>query len=251
MSLDIIDDGSIDADEGLQTAAIALVREQWKLVPLCNKNDNLQIRIANDAKKSSTQHEYLQAKVIERCIGFINNSAQYVCSAAVALIHEKWNQLSDNQQTETLGKCILLMDHSSDEISAALSLLRDHLPKEDDRRRDIADKAGNILKSSNDRNVLTAAALFLTDHIQNSKVNEDIKFTKLNMFASFFAKDNRDAGVAAIFMNALQPQAGVGYSQTKIAPQPSASNGYRHAQAESRPAPYRATHPAALARPDR
>jgi hypothetical protein len=237
VSLDIINDNSIDADEVLQAAAIAFVREQWDLVLLCKK-DNLQIGIVN--------HENLQAKVIKKCIGFINNSDPFVCGASVALVHEKWEQLTSNQKNDVFGRCIRLMDRSPDEISAALSLLRDHLPKDDWRRNDIVDKAGEFLGESNDPKVLRAAALFMTDHIQNSKANKNAKAEKLQMFFDFFRKKENLATVTAIFMRALEPlQVGGSYSQTPIA-SPS-TNGHRPARAAQPHQP--AINLAAFARP--
>ncbi len=247
MSLDIINDSSIIADEVLQAAAIALVRDQWKLVPLC-KEDSAQIGIANDNDEFLNQHKALQAKVIKKCIGFINNSDPFVCCASVALVHEKWEQLTSNQKNDVLDKCIQLMERSPDEISAALSVLRDHLPKDDQRRNDIVDKAGEFLGESNDPKVLRAAALFMTDHIQNSKANKNAKAEKLQMFFDFFRKKENLATVTAIFMRALEPlQVGGSYSQTLIVTQPSATNGHRRAS----PLPSSATNPAAFARPSR
>ncbi len=247
MSLDIIDDGSIDADEVLQGAAIAFVREQWDLVLLCKK-DNLQICIANDDKEFSEKHENLQAKVIKKCIGFINNSCPFVCSASVALVHEKWEQLTSNQENDVLDKCIQLMDRSPDEISAALSLLRDYLPKDDQRRNDIANKAGEFLSEPNDTKIMTSAALFVIDHIKNSKINKDDRNKKLRMFFDLFREKKDLAPVTAIFHAALQVQAGgTTYSQTQIATQPSATNGHRPARAAQPHQP--ATNPAAFARP--
>ena len=244
MSLNIINDSSIDADEVLQAAAIALVREQWKLVPLCKK-DSAQIGIANDNDKFLNQHEDLQSKVIEKCIGFINNSDTFVCCASVALVHEEWEQLTSNQKNDVFGRCIRLMDRSPDEISVSLSLLRDHLPKDDWRRNDIVDKAGEFLGESNDPKVLRAAALFMTDHIQNSKANNNAKAKKLQMFFNFFREKEDLASVTAIFMRALEPlQVGGSYSQTLIVTQPSATNGHGRAS----PLPSSATIPAALER---
>jgi hypothetical protein len=95
--------------------------------------------------------------------------------------------------------------------------------------------------------VLTSAALFIIDHIQNSKINKDDKNKKLRMFSNFFGGKEDLAPVAAIFDAALNAPSGGSYSQTPIA-SPS-TNGHGHASAAQPHQP--ATNPAAFERPSR
>ena len=96
-----------------------------------------------------------------------------------------------------------------------------------------------------------AAAKFVTNYIIESNADTLIKSSALEGLASRFNQSNYCEAVAAIFHAALGAQAGVTtYSQTRIATQPSVTNGYGRTWPVSAADSHQpATNPAALARP--
>lgn len=270
--LDIIDDQSVYPNEYLLSAAIALVRDQWGKVHLVQRNKN-QMKFSTDIS-SCTQDkreevtEDTQAKVIEKCIGFINNSSPFVCSAATSLLSKQWRSLSESQQITVLEKSIDLVDDNPEFSCAAISLISHHLLKTDSRRETIANKCINILlKPNNSLQCLAtaqqrlataqqrlAAAQYAKNYIEGSSAHAERKANALHYCQGL----SRNSGVdnpdeVAIFTKALQKtlqaQARGSYSQNTIATQPSATNGHGHAH-PSPPSPS-ATNPAAFARPAR
>jgi hypothetical protein len=193
-------------DTTVMSAAIALLNSQWSIV-----------------KEKEDLPELLSCS-----ISLMSHPDSGVCSAATALLNKQWNDLLPEQQDAVINKSIYLIGSSPDEISAALSLLRNHLSKDSDKRKEVFNKAGEILQSSDALNVLTSAAKLLVCYMDDAGIEPAVKKQKLQLYLGCLDK-TKHGSVTAIFHAALEAQAGGSYSQTPIA-SPS-TNGHRPARA--------------------
>jgi hypothetical protein len=200
-------------------------------------------------------------------------------SAALTLINDCWDVLETEQKEWVLGQCIntvrLRSCKSSREsilpqlCGAALDLLTNFLPEDHSKRpedhskrpedhskrEDTANRAIAIaiLNDGGFNIERVAAAKFVTNYIISSHADALIKSSALEGLVSRLNQPkNYCEAVAAIFHAALGAQAGVGYSQTRIATQPSATNGHgRTWPTRAADSHQPATNPAALARATR
>jgi hypothetical protein len=285
IGLNIIDDQSVHPNEYLLSAAIALVRDQWEKVPLAQRNKN-QVNFSTDISsciqdKKEKVIDDPQARVLEKCIDWMDSSSLFVCSAATSLLSKQWLALSDEQQNTVIVKSIenldamntrsvaslLLLDKqwlalsdeqqeavitksidlvdADPEVSCeAISLISHHLPMNDRRNCVVANESKLILEKSDNTSQRLAAAQYAKKYIEASSVPAEIK----EMFLMNFLRVSRNSNEVAIFTEALQTleaqAGGTTYSQTPIA-SPS-TNGHRLARAAQTHQP--ATNPAALER---
>jgi hypothetical protein len=245
-----------------------------------NENETLNglvvIKAVNNLAKNNPQlfsREQLK-QWVGKSLAILNDrfSAQDKKSASLTLINDCWDVLETKQKEWVLGKCINTVELRSckssrqsishELCSAALDLLTNFLPKDHSEREDTANRAIAIAiailnKDKHTKDMYTkervAAAKFVTNYIIESNADTLIKSSALEGLASRFNQSNYCEAVAAIFHAALGAQAGVGYSQTTIATQPSATNnGYGRTWPVSAADSHQpATNPAALARATR
>jgi hypothetical protein len=232
------------------------------------------IKAVNNLAKNNPQ--LFSRKQLKQWVGkslaILNDrfSAQDKKSAALTLINDCWSVLEPKQKEWVLGKCINTVELRSckssrksishELCSAALDLLTNWLPEDHSKRETTANRAIAIAiailnKDKHTKDMYTkervAAAKFVTNYIIESNADTLIKSSALEGLASRFNQSNYCEAVAAIFMRALEPlQAGGSYSKTRIATQPSATNGYGRTWPVSAADSHQpATNPAALARP--
>jgi hypothetical protein len=165
IGLNIIDDQSVHPNEYLLSAAIALVRDQWEKVPLAQRNKN-QVNFSTDISsciqdKKEKVIDDPQARVLEKCIDWMDSSSLFVCSAATSLLSKQWLALSDEQQNTVIVKSIENLDAMNTRSVASLLLLdKQWLALSDEQQNTVIVKSIENLDAMNTRSV---ASLLLLD----------------------------------------------------------------------------------------
>jgi hypothetical protein len=252
--------GDNQSGEYLTSAAISLLNSQFKLVRTLG-NIGKQVE-RNGLGSISPVHDDrvdVSKNLLVQCIDLMNHRDSGISSAATSLLNKQWDDLSQEQQEIVIERSINLIDDEVPVASgAALNLINHHLLPEDDRNEMIANKSKTILEASDNNSQRVSAAQCITRFIKGSAAPVEKKANVLGIFARLSQNSHPDnTDEIAIFTEALQTlgaQAGVGYSQTTIATQPSATNnGYGRtwpvSAADSQTAPR--TCEAAFARPPR
>jgi hypothetical protein len=250
--------GDNQSGEYLTSAAISLLNSQFKLVrTLGNIGKKVELNGLGSISQVHDNRVDFSKNLLVQCIDLMNHRDSGISSAATSLLNKQWDDLSQEQQEIVIERSINLIDEVPAASGAALNLINHHLLPEDDRNEMIANKSIQILLTSDNNSQRVSAAQCITRFIKASSAPVEKKANVLGIFARSSRNSHPDkTDEIAIFTEALQTlgaQAGGSYSQTRIATQPSVTNGHGRtwpaSAADSQTAPR--TCEAALARGSR
>jgi hypothetical protein len=250
--------GDNQSGEYLTSAAISLLNSQFKLVrTLGNIGKKVELNGLGSIFPVHDNRVDFSKNLLVQCIDLMNHRDSGISSAATSLLNKQWDDLSQEQQEIVIERSINLIDDEVPVVSgAALNLINHHLLPENDRNEMIANKSIQILLTSDNNSQRVSAAQCITRFIKGSAAPVEKKANVLGIFARSSRNSHPDnTDEIAIFTEALQTlgaQAGGSYSQTRIATQPSVTNGHGRTWPVSAAQPHQpATNPAAFARPPR